>query len=148
MGQLLHLYVWAELVEKTSGRPAWAYAKMALGDKIGAPHLFGDGGGGFNTAGYYKATCRDMAKVAQIFINKGAWPVAAEKEDDGTGGTGGGGGGGGQNGAGKNGAAQSSQQLLSPQFAQQALSAAYPALNQAHGFATWLHGEAVPVAFS
>jgi CubicO group peptidase (beta-lactamase class C family) len=149
----------SELVTKTAGRPAAEYAKAALGDKIGAPNLFvpteamndgdsdgfslvvnrqlsasqpisGEGGFGVNTAGYYHATCRDMAKVAQLFLNQGEWPAEADTRD------------------GKIGEdpdqPQSpspftftssspqfqSQHLFSPEFARQALSAAFPELNQ------------------
>ena len=127
-----YLDVIARLLENASGRPFPAFARLALGEKIGAPNLFdgttipgdasGDEDGGrrppdiaagrSNAAGYLRATCGEMAKVAQLFLNDGAWP-----DRDGV-----------------------PRQILSARFVRETFTPAFPQLNQAHGLAAWLHG--------
>ena len=82
-----------ELLEKTTGAPAAAFARAAVGEKIGAPNFFerfltfgddvspGDAAGDarrrrsdISASGRYYATCGEMAKLAQIFLNLGEWP--------------------------------------------------------------------------
>ena len=152
----LFLNLLGELIEKTSGTPLVTYARRELGEKLGAPTLFDPPRGASgearpNTAGYLRATCREMAKVAQLFLNKGAWPTSYSAPSAG------------------DEIAESSQttlpsdapssssptsvvppstttQLMSEAFAHAAMSVAYSGLNQAHGFATWIHGPLDPKA--
>ena len=128
------LDVIVRLLETVSGRPFPAFARLALGEKIGAPNLFdgrtvpgdaigdgddavsvfvpGDAAGRSNAAGYLRATCGEMAKVAQLFLNDGAFP-----DRDGV-----------------------PRQILSARFVRETFTPAFPELNQAHGLAAWLHG--------
>ena len=111
-----------ELLEKTTGAPAAAFARAAVGEKIGAPNFFerfltfgddvspGDAAGDarrrrsdISASGRYYATCGEMAKVAQIFLNLGEWPGG--------------------------------DRIVSREFAIQALGATFPHLDPARAFA-------------
>jgi len=111
-----------ELLEKTTGAPAAAFARAAVGEKIGAPNFFerfltfgddvspGDAAvdarrrrSDISASGRYYATCGEMAKVAQIFLNLGEWPGG--------------------------------DRIVSREFAIQALGATFPRLDPARAFA-------------
>ena len=77
-----------ELLEKTTGAPAAAFARAAVGEKIGAPNFFerfltfgddvspGDAAGDarrrrsdISASGRYYATCGEMAKVCLLYTS-------------------------------------------------------------------------------
>ena len=126
-----YLDVIARLLENASGRPFPASARLALGEKIGAPNLFdgttipgdasGDEDGGrrppdtaagrSNAAGYLVRRSRDGQGGAAL-PQRRAWP-----DRDGV-----------------------PRQILSARFVRETFTPAFPQLNQAHGLAAWLHG--------
>jgi CubicO group peptidase (beta-lactamase class C family) len=105
-----------DLIESRSGIDLRKWAKVNLAEKIGAPEMFetstrADGNEGASLWRDLRMSCRDAAKLGQLFVNKGKWLSV-----DG-----------------------STRQLFDPSFAVTALSVSYPKLNQAHGLMTWLH---------
>ena len=105
-----------DLIESRSGINLRKWAKVNLAEKIGAPEMFetstrADGAEGASLWRDLRMSCRDAAKLGQLFVNKGKWLSV-----DG-----------------------STRQLFDPSFAVTALSVSYPKLNQAHGLMTWLH---------
>lgn len=105
-----------DLIESRSGIDLRKWAKVNLAEKIGAPEMFetstrADGAEGASLWRDLRMSCRDAAKLGQLFVNKGKWLSV-----DG-----------------------STRQLFDPSFAVTALSVSYPKLNQAHGLMTWLH---------
>ena len=108
-----------DIIESRSGMELGKWARLNVGEKIGAPDMYesssrADGNEGASLWRDLTMTCRDAAKLGQLFVNQGRWMSA-----DG-----------------------STRQMFDPSFAVTALSVSYPQLNQAHGFMTWLH---VPV---
>jgi len=109
-----------DIIESRSGMKLGKWARLNVGEKIGAPDMYesssrADGNEGASLWRDLTMTCRDAAKLGQLFVNQGRWMSA-----DG-----------------------STRQMFDPSFAVTALSVSYPQLNQAHGFMTWLH---VPVS--
>ena len=110
-----------DIIETGSGMKLAEWARVNLAEKLGAPHMFesssrADGADGASLWRDLRMTCRDAAKLGQLFINQGKWMSV-----DG-----------------------SVRHMFDPSFAVEALSVSYPKLNQAHGFMTWLHVPVTP----
>lgn len=109
-----------DIIELRSGMKLSEWARVNVGEKLGAPEMFAsssraDGNDGASLWRDLRMSCRDAAKLGQLFVNQGRWTSV-----DG-----------------------STRQMFDPTFAVSALSVSYPSLNQAHGLMTWLH---VPVS--
>ena len=105
-----------DIIESRSGLKLADWARVNVAEKLGAPEMFAsssraDGAEGASLWRDLQMTCRDAAKLGQLFVNQGRW-----MSSDG-----------------------STRQMFDPSFAVAALSVSYPELNQAHGFTTWLH---------
>lgn len=111
-----YLDIIGELIEARSGMKLENWARVHVAEPLGVPELFSAArhSGRASEASLrrgLRASCRDVAKLAQVFVNKGAW-------------------------LGEDGRVK---QLFDPSFALTAMSVSYPSLNQAHGLMTWLH---------
>ena len=122
-----------ELIEKTSGTSVRDFARVALVEPLGLSHgsLFGDDGADddsgddaapsaaldFDTAygRNLRLTCRDVATIAQLFLNGGVWRDAAPP--------------------------RARRQIISARFAREAFSPRvhFPRLNRAFGLGAWAH---------
>lgn len=98
------------VLNKAVGEGTGKWGTEHLTTPLGVPKFWSSQQGDIGVGGGQQATCRDLARIGQLILNKGKWPVNGELTE-----------------------------LMSEKYVEEMTSPAYPSANMAYGFLTWLN---------
>lgn len=104
-----HLERLLRIVAKTQDTVQWATEHLAV--PLGIPDLFTADGDEWTVGGGQLITCRDMARLGQLMLNRGRWLLAGTDEPF---------------------------QLIAEEYMDMMTSPSFPAVGESYGFFTWL----------
>jgi CubicO group peptidase (beta-lactamase class C family) len=114
-----------KIIDPTGNVTLFDWATEHFAKPMGFPDVFRDNDmyvyPNVSIGGGQHMTCRQIARIGQLLLNKGQWPAAADPEGDGGSGPG------------------ATQQLVSPSYMRDLARQNFPEWGSSYGFLTWLN---------